>query len=68
MDWVNLLSDLESEDSLKVIRYNFLKQIVTERGREANMFNLVLANDGNMLREPNLGARSSHGELRRHFE
>ncbi len=48
IDWESVVTDLESEDLLHSLQDIFLKQVITEPAKEANILELVLANSENM--------------------
>ena len=55
MDCLNIVRDPESEDFLKVSKDNFLKQVVMEPTRGDNILDLVLTDNGNMIRNVQVG-------------
>ena len=62
---------MESEDFLKVLQDNFLKQVVTEPTRGENILDLVLTNNENMINEVEVGSQlgsSDHREIRFNLE
>ena len=52
---MNVVGDLGSEELLKVIEDNFLKQVVTEPTRGDNILDLILTNNSNMIRDIEVG-------------
>lgn len=46
-----MLGHLESQDFLKVLQDDLLNQVVREPNRGAKILDLVLTNNGNMMRE-----------------
>ncbi len=56
IDWESVVGDLESEDILKVLQDNFLKQVVTEPTRGDNILDLVLTSNENMISEVDVGS------------
>ncbi len=71
IDWERIIGDLESEDFLRVLQDNFLKQVVTEPTRGDNILDLVLTNDENMISEVDVGSQlgcSDHREIRFNLE
>ncbi len=56
IDWERVFGDLESEDFLRILQNNFLKQLVTEPTRGDNMQDLVLTNNENMISEVDVGS------------
>ncbi len=45
INWNGVIGDSDSEEFLKALQDNFLKQVVTEPTRDANILDLVLTKD-----------------------
>lgn len=67
MNWEKVISDSHSEDLFKVVQDNFLKQIVTEPNRSANLLDIILTDNENIISELEEGGELScndHREIR----
>lgn len=67
IDWEGIIGNLDSEEFLKVVQDNILKQLMTEPMRGTNILDLVLTNAENIISEVELEGElgcSDDGELR----
>ena len=67
IDWNLMVGNRESEEFLKVLQDNFLKQLVTEPTRGNNILDLILTNREEIINQVDVGgklANSDHCEIR----
>ena len=67
VDWDLMIGNRESEEFLKVMQDNFLKQLVIEPTRGNNILDLIITNSDDIIEEVDVGGylgNSDHREIR----
>ena len=67
IDWVNYISDNESEELIRFVNENFLKQLVNVPTRENSVLDIILTNRDNLVSNLDVGGKlgnSDHEEIR----